>query len=101
MDNLSPVLRAETRVLYRFLLERLSNFDEFKHLLMLYPAALPSGEEPAFAVEIRAVLRRRISHWLGRHFEALSAAELLRWRAIVVDEMVTLPSWRSKEHSVC
>jgi hypothetical protein len=101
MDNLSPVLRAQTRVLYRFLLERLSNFDEFKHLLTLYPAALPQGEEPAFAVEIRAALRRRISQWLGRRFEPLSADELLCWRAIVVDELVTVPAWRAKEHILC
>jgi hypothetical protein len=100
MDEL-PVLRAQTRALYRFLLERVSNFNEFKHLVALYPATLPSGGEPAFATQIRALLHKRISQWLGRHVEALTSDELLCWRAIVVDDFFGVPAWFPKASGIC
>jgi hypothetical protein len=79
--------RSQIRALYRSLLERQSNFDEFKALLSLYPAALPpSGEETPEAMLVRARLNSRISEWLGDPFDALSAEQLLQWRAIVVEE---------------
>jgi hypothetical protein len=79
--------RAQIRALYRSLLERQSNFDEFKTLLALYPPTLlPNGEESAEARLIRARLNSRISEWLGDPFDALTAEQLLQWRAIVVEE---------------
>src|SRR4051812_6811355 len=79
--------RSQIRALYRSLLERQSNFDEFKALLALYPPSLtPNGLESAEASLIRARLNSRISEWLGDPFDALSAEQLLQWRAIVVEE---------------
>jgi hypothetical protein len=101
MDDLPPVLRAQTRALYRFLLERVSNFNEFKHLVALYPATLPSGGEPVFATQIRTLLHKRISQWLGRQVEALTSDELLCWRAIVVDDFFGVPGWFPKAYGVC
>jgi hypothetical protein len=92
MDEL-PKVDAQTRALYRFLLERVSNFHEFKRLVTLYPAALPGSGEPAFAAQIRALLRSRISQWLGTQVDALSADELLCWRAIVVEETFGKMLW--------
>jgi hypothetical protein len=78
---------SQIRALYRSLLERQSNFDEFKTLLALYPASLPpNGQETAEAMIVRAKLNSRISEWLGDPFDALTAEQLLQWRAIVVEE---------------
>lgn len=93
--------RSQIRALYRSLLERQSNFDEFKTLLALYPASLPpNGQEPVEARVVRARLNSRISEWLGDPFDALTAEQLLEWRAIVVEERFTnaLSPW--KESSV-
>src|SRR5258708_14694710 len=79
--------QAQIRPLYRSLLERQSNFDEFKTLLALYPASLPpNGQETAEAKMVRARLNSRISEWLGDPFDALSAEQLLEWRPILVEE---------------
>jgi hypothetical protein len=89
--------RSQIRALYRSLLERQSNFDEFKTLLALYPASLPAGgEEPVEASMVRARLNSRISEWLGDPFDALTAEQLLEWRAIVVEERFTnaLSPWK-------
>jgi hypothetical protein len=96
-----PKVHDQTRVLYRFLLERVSNFDEFKRLVALYPETLPSGGEPDFAIQIRALLRSRISQWLGRQVDAMTADELLCWRAIVVDGQVCQVAWLPKAYGVC
>jgi hypothetical protein len=100
MDVL-PKVHAQTRTLYRFLLERVSNFDEFKRLVTLYPPTLPSGEEPAFAAQIRALLCSRVSQWLGSQVEALTADELLCWRAIVVEDRFGKTAWFSKAYGIC
>ncbi|HEY3593076.1 MAG TPA: hypothetical protein VGL13_04360 [Polyangiaceae bacterium] len=100
MDDL-PKVHDQTRVLYRFLLERVSNFDEFKRLVALYPETLPSGGEPDFAVQIRALLRRRISQWLGRQVDAMTADELLCWRSIVVDGHFCQVAWLPKAYGIC
>jgi hypothetical protein len=89
--------RSQIRALYRSLLERQSNFDEFKALLALYPPSLPpSGEESIEAKTVRARLNGRISEWLGSPFDALTAEQLLEWRAIVVEEQFTnaISPWR-------
>ena len=38
------------------------------------------------ATLVRARLNSRISEWLGDPFDALTAEQLLQWRAIVVEE---------------
>jgi hypothetical protein len=89
--------RTQIRALYRSLLERQSNFDEFKTLLALYPASLPpNGQETAEATVVRARLNSRISEWLGDPFDALTAEQLLQWRAIVVEERfnTVVSSWK-------
>ena len=49
--------RAQIRALYRSLLERQSNFDEFKTLLALYPPSLPpNGQETAEATLVPIAL---------------------------------------------
>jgi hypothetical protein len=93
--------RSQIRALYRSLLERQSNFDEFKALLALYPPTLaPNGQESAEATLVRARLNSRISEWLGDPFDALTAEQLLQWRAIVVEERVTTAVSLWKESSV-
>ena len=89
--------RAQIRALYRSLLERQSNFDEFKTLLALYPSSLlPNGQESVEATIVRARLNSRISEWLGDPFDALTAEQLLQWRAIVVEERFgsTVSPWK-------
>jgi hypothetical protein len=76
----------QLRALYRSLLERQSNFDEFKQLLSLYPDAVsdtaPESEE---AAHIRARLNFRISEWVGE-FDGLTVMQVKQWRNIVVEE---------------
>jgi hypothetical protein len=87
----------QIRALYRSLLECQSNFDEFKALLALYPPSLPpNGQETAEASLVRARLNSRISEWLGDEFDAMTAEQLLQWRAIVVEERFNnvLSTWK-------
>jgi hypothetical protein len=89
--------QAQIRALYRSLLERQANFDEFKALLALYPASLPiGGQEPAEASLVRERLNARISQWLGDKFDDLTIEQILQWRAIVVEERfnVGISSWK-------
>jgi len=89
---------AQLRSLYRSLLERQENFDEFKQLLALYPAAAvrQAEVEPEDAAKIRAKLNERIEEWIDAPFEGLSVAHVLQWRAIVVEERfnVGLSPWK-------
>jgi hypothetical protein len=87
---------SQLRALYRSLLERQSNFDEFKQLLQLYPVSADGDDESQEASMIRTRLNNRISDWLGGGFEGLSVIQLLQWRAIVVEERfnVVLSPWR-------
>jgi hypothetical protein len=97
MDQPPRDPQAQIKALYRSLLERQSNFDEFKALLALYPSSLPaSGQEPAEAAMIRALLNSRISEWLGDRFDALTVEQLLQWRIIVVEERFNngILSWK-------
>jgi hypothetical protein len=88
---------AQLRALYRSLLEKQENFDEFKQLLALYPPAT-SGEdqEPEAAAEIREKLNQRILAWIGEPFDGLSVMQVLQWRAIIVEERfnVVLSPWK-------
>jgi hypothetical protein len=88
---------AQLRALYLSLLTHQEHFDEFKQLLALYevtPEVMTS--EPDGASEVRDRLNERIRAWIGGPFEGLSAAQVLQWRAIVVEERlnVSLSPWK-------
>lgn len=88
---------AQLRALYVALLEHQAYFDEFKHLLSLY--LMPQDqveEEPAECARVRAVLNGKIRSWLAGPFTDLSVAQVLQWRAIVVDERlnVSISPWK-------
>jgi len=86
---------VQLRRLYTSLLEEQSRFDEFKQLLALYPASDGDEESPE-AQAVRAKLNARISDWLCGHFDGLSAAQVVLWRSIVVEERinVALSPWK-------
>lgn len=86
----------QLRRLYTSLLEEQNRFDEFKQLLALYPVPSDDSDECAEATEVRAKLNERINEWVGGGFEGLSAAQLLLWRSIVVEERinVALSPWK-------
>ena len=87
MDRWHRDPHDQLRALYRSLLERQSNFDEFKQLLSLYPESVSdSGPEPEEAAHIRARLNFRISEWVDGEFDGLSVNQVLQWRNIVVEE---------------
>ena len=96
MNSQSHDPHSQLRALYRSLLERQSNFDEFKQLLSLYPVSSDGTDESTEAGEIRAKLNARIASWLGGQFDGLSIIQLLQWRAIVVEERfnVVLSPWK-------
>lgn len=82
---------VQLRRLYISLLEDQNRFDEFKQLLATYPKdgeeADQEGEE---AQRVRAQLNARISDWVCGDFEGLSAAQVVLWRSIVVDERINV-----------
>jgi len=86
----------QLRRLYRSLLEDQNRFDEFKQLLAMYPATVEGDVEPDGAKEVRARLNARISEWLNGEFDGLTAAQVVLWRSIVVEERinVALSPWR-------
>ena len=86
----------QLRRLYRSLLEDQNRFDEFKQLLGMYPVHGEGDLEPDGAKEIRAKLNARISEWLNGEFDGLTAAQVILWRSIVVEERinVALSPWR-------
>jgi hypothetical protein len=97
MDNQHRDPHDQIRALYRSLLERQSNFDEFKQLLSLYPPSVSdTAPEPEEAAHIRARLNFRISEWVDGNFDGLSVIQVLQWRNIVVEERfnIALSPWR-------
>jgi hypothetical protein len=86
----------QLRRLYISLLEEQGRFDEFKHLLALYPTTDTGDEEGEEAQEIRTKLNARIASWISEDFDGLSVAQVLLWRSIVVDERinVALSPWK-------
>jgi hypothetical protein len=86
---------VQLRRLYTSLLEEQNRFDEFKQLLSLYPVS-DDDEESAEAQAVRAKLNARINDWLCGHFDGLSAAQVVLWRSIVVEERinVALSPWK-------
>jgi hypothetical protein len=88
---------AQLRALYLSLLTHQEHFDEFKHLLSLYDVDVAvCHEEPGDAAAVRCALNDRIRGWVGGRFDGLSAAQVLQWRAIVVEERlnVSLSPWK-------
>ena len=90
---------AQLRALYVSLLTHQEHFDEFKQLLALYDAVPDRlDDEPSGAAQVRERLNERIRSWVGVEsvFEGLSAAQVLQWRAIVVEERinVSLSPWK-------
>lgn len=82
---------VQLRRLYVSLLEDQNRFDEFKQLLAMYPVDLSEdGEESEDARDVRSQLNARISDWLCGHFDELSAAQVVLWRSIVVDERINV-----------
>ncbi|HMI84972.1 MAG TPA: hypothetical protein VK550_12815 [Polyangiaceae bacterium] len=97
MDNQHRDPHDQLRALYRSLLERQSNFDEFKQLLTLYPESVSdTASESEEAAYIRARLNFRISEWVNGNFDGLSVDQVLQWRNIVVEERfnIALSPWR-------
>ena len=86
----------QLRRLYRSLLEHQDRFDEFKQLLALYPVDSDDDSESDEAKGVRARLNARISEWLRGNFDGLSAAQVILWKSIVVEERinVALSPWR-------
>jgi hypothetical protein len=100
MNSTTPRIadpHAQLRALYLSLLTHQERFDEFKQLLALYEVA-PEREvaEPTEAERIRTHLNDRIRAWIGGRFDGLSGAQVLQWRAIVVEERlnVSLSPWK-------
>jgi hypothetical protein len=87
----------QLRRLYRSLLEDQNRFDEFKQLLALYPTQNDDDDVESDEAKItRAKLNARISEWLSGDFDGLSAAQVVLWKSIVVEERinVALSPWR-------
>jgi len=87
----------QLRRLYRSLLEDQNRFDEFKQLLALYPSqATDDDVETEEAKSTRGKLNARISEWLHGNFDGLSAAQVVLWKSIVVEERINiaLSPWR-------
>jgi hypothetical protein len=82
---------VQLRRLYISLLEDQNRFDEFKQLLAMYPTEADEGEsEGEEARRVRAQLNARIGEWVCGEFEGLSAAQVLIWRSIVVEERINV-----------
>jgi hypothetical protein len=90
----------QLRRLYISLLEEQSRFDEFKHLLALYPTTDTGDDEGEEAQEIRETLNSRIRGWLAGDFEGLSVAQVVLWRSIVVEERINIALSPWKESNV-
>ena len=81
----------QLRSLYRTLLNRQENLDEFRQLLSQYPPAADDYDrEPLAATEVRERLSQRIREWTGQPFGGLSASQMHMWRAIVIDRRIAL-----------
>lgn len=101
MDNQHRDPHDQIRALYRSLLERQSNFDEFKQLLSLYPESVSdTAPEPEEAAHIRAHLNFRISEWVDGNFDGLSVMQVLQWRNIVIEERFNIALAPLSESSV-
>jgi hypothetical protein len=73
--------------LYLSLLRSDEKCQAFRSLLALYPSALFGGE-PKEAARVRCALNALVRSWLGTKTARLSAAQVLLWRAILIDGRV-------------
>jgi hypothetical protein len=88
---------AQLRALYSALLHNEEKFHEFKRMLQLYDLRVEQVEnEPPEAAALRDVLNGKIRSWLAVPFDGISAAQMLQWRAIVVEERfnVSVSPWK-------
>ena len=88
----------QVRSLYRSLLNRQENLDEFRRLLSQYPPIHDDDTEPLSACEVRERLNQRIRLWTGRPFGGFSTAQMHMWRAIVVDRRLALSPWNESRN---
>jgi hypothetical protein len=90
----------QLRALYQALLFNQDCFDEFKRLLVLYDLdTLDTDDEPPDASAVRERLNDRIRSWVGGPFESLTVAQVLQWRAIIVEERFSAAgSWGESKH---
>jgi hypothetical protein len=84
--------------LYRALLNRQENLDEFRQLLSQYPPVDDDDTEPLSASEVRERLNQRIRQWTGRPFGGFTAAQMHMWRAIVVERRIALHPWNESRN---
>lgn len=96
LKQTQPDPHEQLRRLYRSLLEEQDRFDEFKFLLSQYPAVIEDDVESEEARTVRSKLNARITDWLNGDFDGLSAAQVMLWRSIVVEERinVALSPWK-------
>jgi hypothetical protein len=85
--------QEQLRSLYKSLLNRQENLDEFRQLLSQYPPVADHDDEPLAATEVRERLSQRIREWTGQPFGGLSASQMHMWRAIVIDRRMALVPW--------
>jgi hypothetical protein len=86
--------QEQLRSLYKSLLNRQENLDEFRRLLSQYPPVAEGADaEPLPATEVRERLSQRIREWTGQPFGGLSASQMHMWRAIVIDRRMALAPW--------
>ena len=86
--------QEQLRSLYKSLLNRQENLDEFRQLLSEYPPVADDVDtEPLAAIEVRTRLSQRIREWTGQPFGGLSASQMHMWRAIVIDRRMALAPW--------
>jgi hypothetical protein len=85
----APSERDQLGALYEVLLLSQSCFEEFKLLLCLYRFDLDrANDEPPEAAALRRRLNNRIRGWIDGDFDGLTATQTIRWREIIVDELV-------------
>jgi hypothetical protein len=89
---------VQLRRLYISLLEDQNRFDEFKQLLAMYPSEVT--EEDVEARKVRDQLNARINDWVCGDFEGLSAAQVVLWRSIVVEERINVAISPWKESNI-
>lgn len=90
--EIEPERHAQLRALYQFLLHGEERYDRFKELLSMYPPDLVQHDAQHCALLTGELVNATLRDWVGERFQALSAADLLLWRAIVVEERFTLPA---------
>ena len=82
---------AHLESLYMSLLTRQERFDEFRHLLAMYPNIPDDADtEPEEAVQVRQMLSERIREWTGSPLARLSSTEMRLWRAMLVENRINI-----------